>query len=122
MIYLASPYSDPDAAVRQRRYEAALTFTKQHLRSGVPIFSPILYGHHLNLGTSFQQWLPFNMAILRRCEKLFLLRLEGWKESRGCAFELRVAGFLQIPIFRFSAEGTLLDEDYSDGQLEAGQP
>ena len=35
MIYLASPYSDPDPAVREQRFEAACAVTAVMLRAGL---------------------------------------------------------------------------------------
>ena len=43
MIYLASPYSDPDPAVRQSRFEAACKATAEMLRAGLIVFSPVMW-------------------------------------------------------------------------------
>jgi hypothetical protein len=47
MIYLASSYSYPEAAVRGRRYHAACAATADLIRAGQIVFSPIVHGHPL---------------------------------------------------------------------------
>jgi hypothetical protein len=43
MIYLASPYSHPDRAVREERFRGACRATAALLRSGHAVFSPIAH-------------------------------------------------------------------------------
>ena len=47
MIYLAGPYTHPDPAVREARFQAACCQAAEMLRCGVPVFSPIAYSHAL---------------------------------------------------------------------------
>lgn len=63
MIYLASPYSDPDPAVREQRYEAACAATVAMLRAGHVVFSPIVHSHPLvayGLPTDWAFWQRVN--------------------------------------------------------------
>jgi hypothetical protein len=45
MIYLASPYSHPDPAVREARFREACRAAAKLMRLGQPAFSPIVHGH-----------------------------------------------------------------------------
>jgi hypothetical protein len=105
MIYLASPYSHPDPAVREQRYAAALLFTAQQLSEGIAIFSPIVYGHQLSIVHSFptdaKSWASFNDDMLDICDRLWVLKLDGWEQSVGVAEEIRQAKALDLPISYF---------------------
>ena len=47
MIYLASPYSHPDPAVRKERFHAACQARAELIRAGWIVFSPIVHSHPL---------------------------------------------------------------------------
>jgi Domain of unknown function (DUF1937) len=47
MIYLASPYSHPDPVVREARFDAACRATVDLIRTGQPVFAPVVMGHPL---------------------------------------------------------------------------
>ena len=63
MIYLASPYSHPDPAVRERRFRAACSAAAFLLQAGHAVFSPIAHGHVLaehGLPTDWSFWQRFD--------------------------------------------------------------
>ncbi len=45
MIYLASPYSHPDPAVREQRFRAACRAAAELIRAGHVVISPVVHGH-----------------------------------------------------------------------------
>ncbi|HOD81766.1 MAG TPA: DUF1937 family protein, partial [Phycisphaerae bacterium] len=45
MVYLCSPYSHNDPAVRQWRFDAACRATAAMLKAGLMVFSPIVHSH-----------------------------------------------------------------------------
>jgi Domain of unknown function (DUF1937) len=47
MIYLASPYSHPDATVRESRFRAACQAVVALLLTGEVVFAPIVHCHPL---------------------------------------------------------------------------
>ncbi len=101
MIYLASPYSHPEPAVRQWRYEAACQATAELLRRGHVVVSPIVHSHALvrfGLPGDWEFWQRCDAALLCRCQRLFVLTLEGWRESRGVQAEIDLAIDLDLPI------------------------
>ncbi len=102
MIYLASPYSDPDPFIRNRRFIGAREFTMQTMDEGHLIFSPIVYGHQFSSDFEkpyeYEHWVQFNNALLYRATAVWVLRLKGWEKSRGIEYELRQAAQLALPI------------------------
>jgi len=106
MIYLASPYTHATEAVMLARYEAARRFTLEGLRGGIPIFSPIVYGHSMEkeIGTTFEPWAAFNDNMVASCEKFWVLKLPGWELSRGVAHELELAKRLGRIILFFEGD------------------
>lgn len=101
MIYLASPYSHPEAAVRQQRYEAAVAACAELWRRGHVAFSPIAHSHPISMhgieGT-WEEWLEFDTAILAICDEVRVLTIDGYGKSRGVLEELRIARELGIAV------------------------
>lgn len=93
LIYLASPYSDPNHAVRETRYIQARVFTLWALNRDLPLFSPIVYGHDFGqqLGTTFEAWQSLNDAMVKACSQLWVLKIDGWENSRGVKHEITLA-------------------------------
>lgn len=115
MIYTASPYSHPDPLVRKTRFLLAERFVIHQLETqNLIIFSPIVYGHRLatefGVDTSAQFWHVFNTNMLRRAECMFLLKLDGWEESKGVQLEIKMANILLVPIVEFDANFNNLTE------------
>ena len=102
MIYLASPYSHPDPAIMQNRYELARNYTFKEIRKGLPMFSPIVHCHDMYLNckgaeSNFNYWREYNIQMLRLSTELHILTLPGWRDSQGVAFELYAAEERSIP-------------------------
>jgi hypothetical protein len=94
MIYLASPYSHPDAAVREQRFRAACRVVASLLRAAHVVFSPIVYCHVLvehGLPTDWAFWEHVDREHLKRCDDVIVLMLDGWEESAGVQAEIRLA-------------------------------
>ena len=105
LIYLAAPYTDPDASVsalraEQASYAAAMLMS----RYGFAVFSPITHGHavvdHLPLekAISHDFWMGQCIPVLDRCDELHILRLPGWDRSRGVKYEWDFAVRVHKPI------------------------
>lgn len=100
LIYLASPYSHPNPAVRELRYEVARLATANLLREGLAVFSPIVYGKSMEkmLGTDYLSWKRINDAMLEASTGMIVLKLDGWEESKGIAYEIDKAKMLGVSI------------------------
>lgn len=105
-IYLASPYSHPDPAVREARYKAACKKAAEYVSAGKPVFAPIAHSHPLcefmapEKCMDFDLWMKVDLAILKDASELHVLMLEGWHSSRGVTREIEYADQVGIPVFR----------------------
>ena len=102
LVYLATPYSDPDPLIRRERFEKVNDFAARMMRSGLHVFSPISHTHPiaqaggLQLGWEF--WEACDLKILSVCEKLIVLKLDGWQNSRGVTAEIAIANELGLSV------------------------
>jgi len=101
MIYLASPYSHPDPAVREKRFLAACRTTAELIREGHTVFSPVLIGHSLaseGLPGDWEFWEPHDREQLGQASALVVLMLPGWEESVGVQAEITIARAIGLPV------------------------
>lgn len=106
-LYLASPYSHPDASVREKRYETALHATAFLMREGFRVFSPVVHTHHLEaLLTTFRHndWLYQDFGLLDRAAALVILSIDGTAESKGVQAEFRRAVERAIPVYSLKVD------------------
>lgn len=97
--YLASPYTDPDPAVREERYQAALRATAKLMEQGRVVFSPIAHSHNVDRyispefhnGKAHAFWMAQCSPLLKYASRLIVLKLPGWWESQGVWEEIRTA-------------------------------
>ena len=105
LVYLAAPYSHPDVMVRANRFRLINRFASALIRSGVKVFSPISHSVPIceagDLRTDWGFWREYDLAMLRRCEWMIVLKLDGWRESEGLEAEVTFADLLGIPVSYF---------------------
>lgn len=94
-IYLAIPYNDDSQEVRELRFQksneiAAALFNRGHL-----VFSPISHSHPIanqcDLPKGHKFWRKWNKTFIEWCDILYVITIDGWKESRGVQGEIRMA-------------------------------
>jgi len=102
MIYLASPYSDPDPLVREARYKAVCLKAGELMSRGYNVFSPIAHCHGItlfcDLPTGFEYWKEYDREMIAQCNILMVFMLPGWWESVGVQGEIEIAKQLRIDI------------------------
>lgn len=95
MIYLASPYSDPDPSIRQRRYDEIVEAVAAMTSAGHGIYSPILHFHipsvRHKLPGDFEFWQRINLDMIDRADRFWVFKQKGWKESAGVTAEIAYA-------------------------------
>ncbi|TWU08912.1 hypothetical protein CA54_41510 [Symmachiella macrocystis] len=109
MIYLASPYSHPDAIVRERRFRAAGGMAARLIRAGEVVFSPVAHGHVISLygvPTDWSFWEAHARRFLEQCDQVVVLSIDGWRESVGVAAEIEIVKELNKPV-RYLDSGAL---------------
>lgn len=102
LAYLASPYSDPDPHVRERRFHAANLAAAKLMNLGEIVFSPISHSHPIavdsGLLTDWEFWQEFDRAILPMCYKIYVMQSDGWDQSVGVQREIEIANEIGIPV------------------------
>jgi hypothetical protein len=101
MLYLASPYSDPAPAIREKRFRAACQAVAALLRAGRAVYSPVCHCHPLvefGLPTDWEFWERYNREHLAHCDELVVLTLDGWQASVGVQAEIRIAAEQGKPV------------------------
>lgn len=95
LLYLACPYTHPDANVRLARFNLVTKAAAALIQRGHIVFSPITMTHPIDivmaggdntLGSDF--WVNFDQTFMDRCDVFVLLPLEGWQESSGIRREI----------------------------------
>ena len=75
--------------------------TANLLREGIVVFSPIVHCHelakHHDMPTDAEFWRFYNRIMIQGTRELWLLLLDGWKESKGMKGERDMAIELGIP-------------------------
>ncbi len=107
MIYLASPYSHPEATVRASRFRATCQAAAKLIQQGHLVFAPIAHSHPMTefgLPPDWRFWERHDVEFLRRCNELVVLKLDGWRESRGVQAEIDLALEMDLPIRYLDAE------------------
>lgn len=96
LVYLASPYSHADVVVRQGRFEAVCEVASILMMGGTVVFSPIAHTHPIAkyggldaLDADF--WLKFDQKFIDAAGVLWVLTLDGWKDSHGVTWEINYA-------------------------------
>jgi NTP pyrophosphatase (non-canonical NTP hydrolase) len=97
MYYLGQPYSHENPDVREHRFQVALKVLNYFLSINKPCFSPIVQTHLLEPQPS-SYWLPTDLAVLSRCDKLLVLKIDGWDKSFGLSQEIAEAKKMGMPI------------------------
>lgn len=121
LIYLASPYTDPNPDIMTERLQTITTITKNLIkhagrtskvknRKEYTYFSPVVYSSMLSEITPPTGWYNHMLLFLDKSDLLMVVKMDGWQESKGVQLELAYALGKGIPI-------TYLDNpDYTDMQ------
>lgn len=102
MIYLASPYSSPDAAIMEWRFDAVCRAAGLLMKAGHVVYSPIAHSHPIamrcNMPTDFEFWRHIDETMIARCDEVVVLLIDGWAGSAGIGSEIEIARRLNKPI------------------------
>jgi hypothetical protein len=103
MLYLASPYTDPDPEVEAARFRAVCTAAAALMRRGEFVFSPIAHAHAIALagdlpGQFGEYWHTYARQMLEACDSFAILMLPGWADSVGVRAEHDIAVALGLSV------------------------
>lgn len=91
ILYLATPYSHPDFAVVEARFDAVNRAAAKLVSEGHVVFSPISMAHPIAvvMGNHLSEaWYGFDHPFMDACAECVVLMLDGWRESRGVTSEV----------------------------------
>jgi dephospho-CoA kinase len=94
LIYLASPYSSGDEAIKARRAAQVQEVTAMLISAGYLIFSPIVHSHLLvkfGLDGDWDSWKEIDCAYIDKADEVWILMLDGWRDSKGVMAEIQYA-------------------------------
>jgi Domain of unknown function (DUF1937) len=111
MIYLASPFTskqsnpmDARHEERVRAIEAARYAAKLWAYLEIPVYSPIAHGFALEPFMTIEhkqdhdRWMIHCYQMLERCKEMYVLCIDGWRESKGVQLEIARALELGLTI------------------------
>lgn len=112
MLYLASPYSHEDPIMLKTRYLLTMQCVAGLLKQGILSYSPIVHFHELAarflLPADATFWMKHNIRMLRSCDAIGVLKIDGWEKSEGVAIEMKLASKLNLPCIFVNEDGKLL--------------
>jgi len=97
-IYLAIPYTgnENSSFIKANRIAAKL------MNEGHIVFSPISHSHSIDsqcdLDKKWEFWKKQDESFIEWCDELYVVMLNGWKESVGVNAEMEIAKRLGKPI------------------------
>lgn len=110
MAYLAIPYTgkygkDCPRHRKELSFMLANSFAGRLMSMGELIFSPISHSHpihdfmEVNRAHSHDYWMANADRMIRHCDRMYIVPVEGWKESAGVKHEVAEARRVKMPIF-----------------------
>lgn len=111
VAYLAAPYTHADPKMMEQRHTIVNRFVYELMRKGILVYSPLTHNvpiNQLGINGDWKTWKDFDHEMLSRCDRLIVLKLPGWENSKGVAAEIARAKELHIPIEWVEASEELL--------------
>ena len=102
LTYLACPYTHQDREMMVTRFLMVNKIASKLMAEGKYIFSPISHTHPIaeagNLPRGWDYWEGYDRRILKSCDRIIVLKLPGWKESKGVQAEIKIGEEFDIPV------------------------
>lgn len=103
LIYLAGPYSHKDPKVMEHRELMHSKCAALLLSQGIHVYSPIaetvnIAKHDSVKDTGWEFWRATDLNKLSRCDRMYVMNIGGWEESKGVRGEVKYAIKNNIPI------------------------
>jgi hypothetical protein len=102
MIYLATPYTDPDPAVMEARFDLACRIAGYLMARGHVVFSPIAHSHPIavrcELPRGWEFWEQQDAWMIDSASELVVAKMRGWERSKGITKEIEIAHGCGVPV------------------------
>jgi hypothetical protein len=106
LTLISAPYSASDPSYKAERVRrVAIVVNRLMKEHQINSFSPTLYGLAIieksneNLPDTYDFWKTFCVDCVSSVSQVYVLNMEGWKNSGGVKDEIEVAKSLGIPVF-----------------------
>lgn len=100
--YIASPYTHPEASIRQDRYNQVMAYCAFLMKKRIHCFSPIVHCHPMavvwSMPKEFEFWKSYDETMIRRANAVRVLALPGWSNSVGIKHEVEFARSLGLHV------------------------
>lgn len=117
MIYVASPYWDKDQRIINERMEVVYSIVAKLMQGGVHAVTPMLMHEVVlrhELPNDFVFWGEYSFNLLKRCDAIHVIMIDGWDKSRGVEEEIRFAHELNIPVVFIDRHGVTITKEYDE--------
>jgi hypothetical protein len=106
--YLGTPYTKYKDGI-EAAFREASKLAARLLQAGIIVYSPIAHTHPIAIHGKLDAhdlsiWLPFDEAIMTRCDVLIVAHMDGWQDSKGIAYEIAFFEKANKPIFDLDVE------------------
>lgn len=104
LIYLASPYSDPNSEVKTKRWRDIVEIATDIVRLNYHVFCPIAHSREVGLlldTHSFAYWENIDKHFIRLSTCVVVAKLDGWVTSPGVTEEMRYAQAMGKPVYLY---------------------
>jgi len=93
LLYVAAPYTHPDPAVREHRFQATCRASALLMQSNIVVFSPLSHSVPIAQHGGLDEldhafWMSMCLPFLQHSDELLILGLEEWERSEGVREEL----------------------------------
>lgn len=110
MVVVSGPYSHSDPVVKQERVKAIADACVKLFQAGDMCCSPLLAGLSFieksenKMPDDYAFWQNFCRAYVKAGDVLYVLDIEGWKESTGVKDEIEYAQSFCMPVYLMDPE------------------
>lgn len=124
-IYIAAPYSHNDKRIMGARAEVCRKVAERSYTDGFYVQCPILTWHDSlldDVDLNPLHMMRMCLATLRHCDILFIIALDGWRDSAGvnkeriCAAENNIKVGIISPDYLLE-ENVISQSDYNETKL-----
>lgn len=104
LVYVATPFSDPDPIIRQNRYLDTYWFIREQTRKYPSnlYYSPIYYYYRIAQSIGARDdadfWWGHNKLMLDAASRMLVVKMAGWEKSKGVKAEIEYMTKLKKPI------------------------
>lgn len=111
LIYLASPYSHPEAHIEELRFNQITRLAAKYtVEFGHAFICPITQSYQLvqhsdgALKGSFDKWREIDLRFIQACDEVWVVKMLGWDKSIGVQEEIKFALANSKPVIFKEAE------------------